>query len=243
MSMDDPGWEGGLTPPKPSVGRRFDQKLLVRVGAAVGVVAVIAVIVVVALLGGGNKKNGSPPATSTTASTGSTTLATTGTTVGGGSADTTTTTSTAVETIPVLGVKVTSQAKPVRGSNGSQISITDTNGRSVPISGVNVLSVREKATTASHTSSATPAAVIGLAPGDIIWAISQVTDKNYTPVTGGGVISTFLRNYSATASTSQIYVYFYEPSSGTNHTTPALASLLQVPGSLTSINCTVAVGC
>ena len=242
MSMDDPGWEGGLTPPRPSVGRRFDQKLLVRVGAGVAVVALIAVIVAVAAAGGGNKKNGSLGATSTTASTASTTVATAGTTVGGGSVDTTTT-STAVPTIPVLGVRVTAQAKPVLGSNGSQISITDANGRSVPISGVTVVSVREKATTASQTSSATPAAVIGLAPGDIIWAISQVTDKNYTPVTGGGVISTFLRNYSATASTSQIYVYFYEPSSGTNHTTPAQASLLQVPGSLTSINCIAGVGC
>ena len=230
MTMDDPGWEGGPTPPKPKVSKGVDRTMLLRIGG--GVLALVVVVAVVALAG--HKKSGSSNSSSTSGHS---------TSSSSSSSSSTSSSASSSSTIPVLGVTVSAEAKPITSSSGKQVSITDKNGQSVPISGVTVVAVRPMVTTASNASKATPAAVIGLANGDVIWAISQVSDTNFTEVTGGSVISTFLRNYADTGSTSQIYVYYYEPASGTNHLQPAEVSLLQAPGSLTTIDCTVAPGC
>ena len=232
--MDDPGWGGGLAPPVPQKSGggmgNMDRSRLLRIG---GLVAGALILVILVVLFGSNKKSPSPKSSSTTTTTASP----------GGGSTTTTITPGGSNLIPVLGVTVTPQGGPVKTTTGTQVTVVDPVNGSQSISGVTVQAVQPTVKVSGH-SQPTPATIVGLKVGDEIWGIGATSSQQYTSVTSGTVLSTFLRTYAASGNSAKILVYFYEPSTGTNFaTSPPEVTLLEVPGSLATIDCAVAPGC
>jgi hypothetical protein len=182
----------------------------------------------------GSSKKTPPSSTSSTTTT---------TAAPAGGSTTTTITPGGSNNIPVLGVTVTPQGGPVKTTTGTQVTVVDPVTGSQPISGVTVQAVQPTVKVSGHNQP-TPATIVGLKVGDEIWGIGATSSQQYTSVASGTVLSTFLRTYAASGNTAKVLIYFYEPSTGTNFaTSPPEVTLLEVPGSLATIDCVVAPGC
>lgn len=176
-------------------GRRALPRRGVLIGAGAGV-AVVVVLLAVLLSGGSSpSRNGT---TTTTAST----VAAAVTGAGG--------------TTPYLGLTVSSQGAPVTGSNGQQLSITDASGNIVKLNGVKVTAI-SPTVKVNGASRATPAAAGDLKVGDVIWGISRVSSSQFSQVVNGNTVSSFLTSYATAAAKDGVYVYFYDPATGRNH--------------------------
>ncbi len=224
MSMDDPGWQGGLTPPAPStpgggggIGG-LDKRVLFG-----GIGVVVVVIAVVAFLALGS--NGSSPS-STTSTTSAAGTSSTATTTGGGTG-----------TIPTLGVTVASAGAPLKNSGGTQVT-TCFNATCNPIIGVSVTAV-----SASIGGKASPASSIPLKVGDVIWGIGATNASSYNPITSGSSLSAFLSLTAAKGVTVPVFVYYYDSSTGNHDSDPATVTLAQISGNAANIDCTSTAGC
>jgi len=227
MSMDDPGWEGGLAPPAPASpksGGGPNRTRLLQIG---GSAVVVVVVIVAVLLVGGHKK--SPSATTTTAR-GSTTSSTSGS--AGTGNDT-----------PVIGVSVAANGQPVTHSGGTQVTITDASGKNIALTGVKVESV-QTAVSVGGKNKPTPASIIPLKPGDYIWGIGEINSSSYTQVTSAAVLTTFLKNYSVSGHTDNVYLYFYDPAANQDYdTNPPQISFVETSQSLATLDCSSPAGC
>ena len=188
-------------PPKPRTepsGQPHDRRPFPRRGALIGAgaLAAVAAILVALLVSGGS----SPSRNAATTTTTSLAAAVAGS---GGST-------------PYLGLRVSSEGAPVTGSNGQQLSITDASGNIVKLTGVKVTAVAPTVKVSGATRT-TPAAAGGLKVGDVIWGISQVSASQFSQVVNGNTISSFLSNYATTRAKDGVYVYFYDPTTGRNH--------------------------
>jgi hypothetical protein len=269
MSMNDPGWDGGLTPPLPKKPGGVDKRLLSRIGAGVTVAAVVIALVLTlghkshhpAAAGTSPTTTGgtaasvatSAPVTSATAAGGSSGTAATATSAapaGGGASSTTAAAGSGASaggsagpTIPLLGISVSSSAAAVNDAGTPVTIVVAKTGQKLPISGVTVESVTAKLP-AGDGGKVTPAATIGLRKGDVIWGIAGTASPIYTELSSGQVLSTFMRNWATAGRTGQLYLYYYDPVAGVNYASdPVLFAFAEVPGSPASINCTSKAGC
>lgn len=191
------------------------------------------VVVLVVLLGGHHNKN-SPPTTAASSASSTTSSNSGASNSGGGGAGATT---------PFLGVSVTSAGQPVTHPNGTQVIITDASGKSIALTGVKVLSVQSSVSVGGKAN-ATPASIIPLKPGDLIWGIGEINASSYTQVTSGAVLTTFMKNYAESGHTDHVYLYFYDPSSNQNYdTNPPQIAFVETTKSIATLDCTSSAGC
>jgi hypothetical protein len=243
MTIDDPGWQGGLTPPAPQASSGNNSKVLY---GGIGV-AVLAVVVVVILLVSSGGSKGSAKSAGHLGSSGTTSTAGTGSGSGGssssggnsgsGGSSSSGSSSSGGPTTPVLGVQVSASKTPATGAGGTQVTYKDSGGNFFPVAGVTIQNVLSNV-----SGTPTPAARFGLVSGDIIWGISLLTDSKITPVNTGQDLSTFLTSYLP--SSGKVYLYYYSPATGEDFANnPPEIVPIEVSGRPTVVDCTSIAGC
>ncbi|HMC41235.1 MAG TPA: Hsp70 family protein, partial [Acidimicrobiales bacterium] len=205
------------------------RELPVLTGRALAAAAAVAILAAAGIAYGVTRPSGKhPAAASTTVSQPATTVSRTPTTIGSVGGGTT----------PYLGIAVAATGGPVKGKSGQQLTVSDPNGTVVPLTGVEVTAVADQIRVGG-ANRPSPASAAGIQAGDIIWGVSQVTSSQYTTVVSGTTVSSFMREYATTGATDAVYIYFYEPSTGINHSSDPVqlhpAAVSQVAAA--NINC------
>jgi hypothetical protein len=175
MSMNDPGWDGGLTPPLPKKPGGVDKRLLSRIGAGVTVAAVVIALVLTL----GHKSHHpaaagtSPTTTAATAASVATSAPVTSAATAGGSSGTA---ATATSAAPAGGgASSTSGSAGSAGSaGGSGASAGGSAGPTIPLLGISVSS-----SAAPVTDAGTPVTIVVAKTGQKL-PISGVTVESVT---------------------------------------------------------------